>query len=241
MTREQLDDYRRKKVEAKRQRQQLAKDMGLNYWLEMVDEKHRYGSHLRAYHAVWKKADTNENFFQWLDHGEGMNVNTEKCSREVLDRDRVRYLTREQRLQYLVKFDEQGRLRWAKNGERVETNANYMDDGTGIVRRPEADMSTEAPQKQNSKFDTLKQKLDIHQDHPQDDTQASDSDSADGMPQKAGKSTTVPPAAIFDQLKQSTGSGNAKKKPKWIFVADTSFRLYVGMKVVCPSSAGSTA
>lgn len=235
MTREQLDEYRRKKAEAKRQRRQLAKDMGLSYWLEMVDEKHRYGSHLRAYHAVWKKADTNENFFQWLDHGEGLRVNTEKCSREVLDRDQVRYLTREQRLQYLVKFDEQGRLRWAKNGERVETSADYIDDGTGIVRRPDADMVTKAPQKENSKFETLKQKLRIQQDEHKDETDSSDSELAGGRPQNGRRKTTVPPAAIFDELTQSTSSGNAKKKPKWIFVADTSFRLYVGMKVVSPS------
>ena len=43
--------------------------MGLEYFLEMVDTKHRYGSHLRSYHAEWKKADTTQNFFYWLDFG----------------------------------------------------------------------------------------------------------------------------------------------------------------------------
>ena len=48
--------------------------MDLPYFLEMVDIKHRYGSNLRTYHAEWKKADTHENYFYWLDHGEGKDV-----------------------------------------------------------------------------------------------------------------------------------------------------------------------
>ena len=34
--------------------------MDLQYFLEMVDLKHRYGSNLRTYHEEWKKADTKE-------------------------------------------------------------------------------------------------------------------------------------------------------------------------------------
>lgn len=201
--------------------------MGLNYWLEMVDKKHRYGSHLRSYHAVWQKAETNENFFQWLDHGPGLSVDTEKCSREVLDRDRVRYLTREQRAQYLVCFDEDGRLRWAKNGERVETSEEFVDDGTGIVRRPPGEMP-EKGEKSISKVAKLKEKLHIRKDKD-DETESSVASADESSDEEDRAKTTVPPAAIFDHLRHS--SGNAKKKPKWIFVADTSFRLYIGMKV----------
>ena len=39
-------------------RDKTAKMMGLDYFLEMVDHKHRYGSNLRRYHAEWKKADS---------------------------------------------------------------------------------------------------------------------------------------------------------------------------------------
>lgn len=68
---DELEQYRKTKAEQKRERQKYAKMMGLDYFLEMVDSKHRYGSHLRAYHGVWMRSDTNENFFHWLDHGEG--------------------------------------------------------------------------------------------------------------------------------------------------------------------------
>lgn len=130
---EQRQEYRRHKQETKRKREQNAKDMGLEYWLEMVDVKHRYGSHLRSYHAIWKSADTHDNFFYWLDEGDGRNIDSPRCSREVLDRDQVRYLSREERRQYLVKFDKQGRLRWAKNDELINTNPNFKDSLQGIV------------------------------------------------------------------------------------------------------------
>lgn len=138
----QIEERRRKKREDKRKREQNARDMGLEYWLEMVDQKHRYGSHLRSYHAIWKVADTHDNFFYWLDQGAGLHLDTPKCSREVLDRDQVRYLSREERLQYLVKIDEQGHLRWAKNGEPVNTTDDFKDSILGIV--PASDTTTPA-------------------------------------------------------------------------------------------------
>lgn len=133
MTDAQFEAYRKRKVEAKSKREKHAKTMGLEYFLEMVDTKHRYGSHLRYYHAVWKKADTHENYFYWLDEGEGRDVEVPACSREVLDRDRVRYLTRVERMNYLVKVDKEGRLRWAKNNNRLNTSYQYKDSMTGIV------------------------------------------------------------------------------------------------------------
>ncbi|MBE7182182.1 MAG: hypothetical protein INR71_13435, partial [Terriglobus roseus] len=107
----------------------------LSYYLEMVDTKHRYGSHLRAYHAEWMRADTNENFFYWLDHGEGRAVVVPNVGRDKLERDQVRYLSREERLNYLVKIDAQGRLCWAKNGERITTSADFRDSVNGIVAK----------------------------------------------------------------------------------------------------------
>jgi len=86
--------------------------MDLSYCLEMVDVQHRYGSNLREYHAEWNNRSTHENFFYWLDCGEGKDVSLEKCPRERLDSMRVRYLSREERLDYLTTVDEQGRLCW---------------------------------------------------------------------------------------------------------------------------------
>lgn len=107
--------------------------MDLQYFLEMVDQKHRYGSNLRAYHDHWKKAATNENFFYWLDKGEGRTFEHPTVSRERLEKEQVRYLSREERLNYLVKIDHEGRLCWAKNGERINTTTEYKDSVNGIV------------------------------------------------------------------------------------------------------------
>ncbi|KAJ5780079.1 hypothetical protein N7457_005239 [Penicillium paradoxum] len=40
-----------------------AKMMDLQYFLEMVDLKHRHGSNLRWYHSYWRNSSSNENFF----------------------------------------------------------------------------------------------------------------------------------------------------------------------------------
>jgi hypothetical protein len=94
--------------------------------------KHRYGSNLRAYHQEWKKADTKENFFYWLDYGEGKQISLSSCPRERLDREQVRYLSREERMDYLVKIDGEGRLCWAKSGVRIDTSEKYKDSIHGM-------------------------------------------------------------------------------------------------------------
>lgn len=131
-------DERRKRherrVRAREDRKKSARLMGLQYFLEMVDQKHRYGSSLRKYHKYWLSQDTNENFFHWLDHGAGLQVSLPECSRARLDKEQVRYLSREQRLQYLVHVNKDGLLVWAKNGEKVWTkDALYRDSIEGIV------------------------------------------------------------------------------------------------------------
>lgn len=83
----------------------------------MIDPHHRYGSRLKAYHTYWMKhTDNKDNFFQWLDEGDGLNVDLahQGRSREALDTEKVRYLTCEQRMRYLVRVDSQGLLRWEK-------------------------------------------------------------------------------------------------------------------------------
>ena len=108
--------------------------MDLQYFLEMVDVKHRHGSHLRAYHTVWKNCPSNQNFFYWLDHGEGKDVELPSCPREKLERDQVRYLSPGERRNYMVKVDDAGLFRWVKNDELVDTdNKRYKDSLHGVV------------------------------------------------------------------------------------------------------------
>jgi hypothetical protein len=104
--------------------------MVLEYWLEMVDRKHRYGSNLLKYHKVWSEsAETQENFFYWLDEGDGKREDLKECPREKLESQQLEYLSREERYEYLLDIGDDGLLRWAKSGEKVTTHGTNKDDG----------------------------------------------------------------------------------------------------------------
>ena len=226
------------------------KMMDLPYFLEMVDQKHRYGSNLRSYHAEWKKTDSHENFFYWLDHGEGKDVEIPHCSRERLDREQVRYLSREERMQYLVKVDQQGRLCWRKNGERIDTTIEYRDSVKGIV--PVDDNTKVYREDEIRELEKAAKERQRKENSDQPDN-ASDSESSGAISiasqgssgssisdesgkrypdppnfQKARgprKLKTVSPHLILNRLMRTT-----VKKNTWIFVFDTSMNLYVGIK-----------
>lgn len=229
-TPEQEREARRKRrAEEKDQRRKAAKMMDLQYFLEMVDVKHRYGSNLRTYHEEWKNSDTKENFFYWLDYGEGRFIDCQGCPRERLDSEQVRYLSKEERLDYLVKIDKEGRLCWAKNGARIDTTEKYKDSIHGIVpvtdetpayvpRREEAASSSESSSESG----------DSDHGHEADDesTRAQKYATPEYDRSKGVKKIKhVSAATIFNKLLRGS-----VKKNSWIFVADTSFRLYVGIK-----------
>ncbi|KAJ5753325.1 uncharacterized protein N7511_007478 [Penicillium nucicola] len=213
-----------------------AKMMDLRYFLEMVDLKHRHGSNLRAYHTYWQNSPSTQNFFYWLDHGEGKQLELEQCPRERLEKQQVRYLTREQRMNYLVRVDEAGLFRWAKNNELVWTNnTRFKDSLEGIVS-----MEHDAPQFLGNETAT---------DSESTSNSSSPSDSMSSSPKSLGsvlsneenhivtkeeyKAAKVikkvihsnPTTAFKRMLGQST-----EKENMWIFVADSSFRLYIGIK-----------
>ena len=79
-------------------------------WLEVSDKYHRYGKNLRTYYKHWEKLDHPTNmFFDWLDvkgEGEGWeSPNLPECPRELLDSDRVLYITEpEEQARYLLKI-----------------------------------------------------------------------------------------------------------------------------------------
>nr|XP_036587412.1 IQ calmodulin-binding motif domain protein [Colletotrichum truncatum]KAF6798354.1 IQ calmodulin-binding motif domain protein [Colletotrichum truncatum] len=228
---EQKADRRRRRSEAVEKRKKDSKMMGLQYFLEMVDLKHRYGSNLRVYHEEWKKSDTNENFFYWLDYGGGKNLEMEACPRDRLEREQVRYLSREERQYYLVQVDQEGRLCWAKNGARIDTTESYKDSIHGIVP---ADDPTPAWSQQNipppSPDSERRDDDDSRSESSVESALEADRaakyatpefDSATGMK----KVSHISAATVFNKLLRKS-----VKKNTWIFVADTSFRLYVGIK-----------
>jgi hypothetical protein len=222
---------RKKRLEQKLERKNAAKIMDLNYWLEMVDQKHRYGSNLLVYHAEWQKSKTTDNFFYWLDYGEGRYIDCQACPRAQLDREQVRYLSKEERLSYLVKIDKEGRLCWAKNGSRIDTTEKFKDSIHGIV--PDTD---DTPAYRAPSTDIATRLLD---DQISSETSSDSGDESDEATAAANKYASpefdnargikkvkhVSAATIFNKLLRGT-----IKKNTWIFVADTSFRLYVGIK-----------
>ncbi|KAL7620411.1 hypothetical protein AAE478_009406 [Parahypoxylon ruwenzoriense] len=230
---------RKKRMKAQAKRREHARMMGLQYFLEMVDLKHRYGSNLRVYHEEWKKSNTKENFFYWLDYGEGKQIDLAACPRERLDREQVRYLSREERQYYLVKVDVEGCLVWAKNGMRIDTTEKWKDSIHGVVpvedptpvfspdvetrvqARPGVDSPSEprnhsnsSPSSASSRESELEAAMAAKYADP-------DFDNAKGVK----KIRRVSVATIFNKLLRKT-----VRKNTWIFVADTSFRLYVGIK-----------
>ena len=201
----------------------------------MVDQKHRYGSNLRKYHAEWKSRPTNQNFFYWLDQGEGKDVEVPKCSRERLENMQVRYLGREERRYYEVVVDKQGKLCWRKDGVRVDTTDRWRDSIHGIVkvddptpvwaRRPamlrgsseSSGMSSEDDQTLASPTTPIvKKKPDEQSTSPKSPT--------------TPKHTPIHTVFSWHGDKKEKPKQEKKKKQKWIFVADTKNNLYIGIK-----------
>nr|POE49401.1 iq domain-containing protein iqm1 [Quercus suber] len=211
----------------KLERERYAKVMGLEYFLEMVDQKHRYGSNLRRYHQEWKKADTHDNFFYWLDYGEGKSLDLEDRPRERLDREQVRYLSREERQRYLVNIDNEGRFCWNKDGKPITTSTQYKDSISGVVpveddtptwREVTTGVKPEPPASSDS--DSLSG---ISTGSQEDASKYANQELHDAK--GIHKLNHISADSVMNHLLRKT-----TKKNTWIFVADTSFRLFVGIK-----------
>lgn len=183
---------------------------------------------MRRYHQEWKKSDTHENYFYWLDYGDGKTLDLEDRPRERLDRERVRYLSREERLKYSVKIDRQGRFCWAKDNAPITTSPEFKDSINGIVP-----VHDQTPSWREVTTGVA----------PEPDPSSEDSDSISGIStggqEDSSKYTNqelhdakglaklnhMSVDALMNNLMRKT-----TKKNTWIFVADTSFRLYLGIK-----------
>ncbi|KAI7360239.1 hypothetical protein KC320_g255 [Hortaea werneckii] len=221
----------------KAEREKYARRMGLEYFLEMVDHNHRYGSNLRRYHQEWKNSETKENFFYWLDYGEGKELDLEDRPRSRLDTEFVRYLSREERQHYLVHINkEDGLFYWAKDGKPVSTSTEFKDSINGIVPADDStptwrEVSTgqkpepSPPSSSSSSSSSSDDSSSLHSTGSHPDPTAYPNTSlhtAKGL-HKLHHLTT---STLMNHLLRTTTT----KKNTWIFVADTSFRLYIGIK-----------
>lgn len=215
--------------------------MDVRYFLEMVDSKHRYGSNLQVFHEEWLRSNSDRNFFHWLDHGEGRHLDLPGCAREKLDRERIRYLSKDERRDYLVQVDEEGKLHWAKTGELITTSIkDFKDSMTGIVRRGDDSAVSFADEEVRHQVSADRHLLggttDQLQHTPSSGADESMSDESSESPYKGEQQQDHPqkkhrkrviatPATILNKLLRAS-----VRPGTFIYVADTVGRLYVGIK-----------
>lgn len=206
-------------IKNEQKREAASKTMDLPYFLEMVDGKHRHGSNLRAYHTVWKNSPSGENFFYWLDYGEGKDFELPQCPRERLERDQVRYLSPEERLKYLVRVDDTGLFRWAKNDELVQTNSKrFKDSMQGVVHiqdgtsRSRGNTEASSPQSPPSPPETSSPTLVEGKEN--DDPRLSTKEDYE-LNKAVSKFSRIKPTAIYDHFAGSFST----KDDMWIFVS----------------------
>ncbi|KAJ7492706.1 hypothetical protein FB451DRAFT_1389061 [Mycena latifolia] len=134
---------------------------------------------------------------------------------------RITYLSTEQRLNYLVEIDSQGRLRWARNHELVDTTAaRWKDsDGQGIV--PDEVSLRQALIRGRSLESTSSQ-----------DSAALDTAATHYTGSQRGKYRWTRELrkrftlhGIVDRLLRKT-----VKRNTWIYVSDKNFNMFVGIK-----------
>jgi hypothetical protein len=155
----------------------------------------------------------------------------------------VRYLSREERQAYLVDIDDEGRLCWNKNKERIDTTIKYTDSkhGMGIHSYvackanltlgivPTDDPTAHSDETRHGDDQTLRRTSSVSSSATSISSTMSDEAKryANTSVDAQGRvyNNRISPAVILNRLLRKT-----VRKNTWIFVADTSFRLYVGIK-----------
>eukprot|EP00249_Psilotum_nudum_P021619 c28176_g1_i2 orf=563-1870(-) len=97
-----------------------ARKLALQHWLEAIDARHRYGHNLHYYYSVWQESVTPEPFFYWLDVGEGRDLDLPACPRSKLQNQQIKYLGPKEREHYEVVVKD-GKLIYKKSGELLNT------------------------------------------------------------------------------------------------------------------------
>ncbi|CAI9773568.1 unnamed protein product [Fraxinus pennsylvanica] len=98
-----------------------AKELATDYWLEAIDPSHRYGRNLYLYHDAWSNSQRSQPFFYWLDMEDGKEVDLEECRRMNLQSQVIQYLGPKEREAYEV-IVERGKLVYRQSGAFVDTS-----------------------------------------------------------------------------------------------------------------------
>lgn len=98
-----------------------ARKLAFQHWLEAIDPRHRYGHNLHFYYDSWFESDTVQPFFYWLDVGDGRDLNLNSCPRGKLQQQCIKYLGPKEREHYEV-IVEDGKLVYKQSGQPVDTS-----------------------------------------------------------------------------------------------------------------------
>ncbi|XP_057982843.1 IQ domain-containing protein IQM6 [Malania oleifera] len=104
-----------------------ARKLALQHWLEAIDPRHRYGHNLQFYYVKWLHCDSKQPFFYWLDIGEGKEVNlVDRCPRTKLQQQCIKYLGPTEREAYEVDV-ENGKFFNKQTGKLLDTTGGPKD------------------------------------------------------------------------------------------------------------------
>ncbi|KAE8692817.1 protochlorophyllide-dependent translocon component 52 [Hibiscus syriacus] len=103
-----------------------ARKLALQHWLEAIDPRHRYGHNLHFYYNQWLNSRCQEPFFYWLDIGEGREVNIEKCPRWKLQQQCIKYLGPMERKPYEIVVED-GKFIYKQTRELLQTTRENSD------------------------------------------------------------------------------------------------------------------
>ncbi|KAA8518340.1 hypothetical protein F0562_015777 [Nyssa sinensis] len=103
-----------------------ARKLALQHWLEAIDPRHRYGHNLQFYYANWLHCNSKQPFFYWLDIGGGKEVNLDRCSRSKLQQQCIKYLGPAERAAFEVKVED-GKFFYKQTCKLLDTREGPKD------------------------------------------------------------------------------------------------------------------
>ncbi|KAL4311432.1 hypothetical protein GQ457_01G048670 [Hibiscus cannabinus] len=104
-----------------------ARKLALQHWLEAIDPRHRYGHNLHFYYNQWLHSQCQEPFFYCrLDIGEGKEVNIEQCPRSKLQQQCIKYLGPMERKPYEIVVED-GKFIYKQTGKLLQTTGENSD------------------------------------------------------------------------------------------------------------------